>query len=80
MAMQRAIGAVKAAYNFFAGDAVILTGVVLAFVAAYLLVRLAHANLFLVGVVFVGLILLGLTATLGHERESARRAQQTRGA
>jgi hypothetical protein len=68
--MRRILGVLKATYRFFAGDAIILTAVVIAFVSAYLLEgALAPANRHLAaGLVFVALILLGLIVTLARER------------
>jgi hypothetical protein len=75
--MDRVLGAIKAAYYFFAGDAIVLAGVVLAFVAAYLLETLVRPpNQLVAGGVFVVLILLSITVTLGRERASARAKQQ----
>ncbi len=65
--MNRITKAAKAAYNFFAGDAIILTAVIVAFVAAGLLVNAAHAPNVLSAVVFIALIVAGLATTLGRE-------------
>lgn len=71
--MRRVVGVLKATYNFVSGDAIVLTVVAIAFVAAYFLERLTPANHLLAGGVFVALLLLGLVLTLGRERASARR-------
>jgi hypothetical protein len=71
--MDSILGALKATYNFFSGDAIVLTAVAVAFVVAYLLERLNPHNQWAPGILFVVLILLGITVTLGRERASARR-------
>jgi len=65
--MSRIMGAVKAAYNFFAGDAILLVAVLAAFVIGGLLVRAVKAPNVLVAVIFVALIVGGLATTLGRE-------------
>ena len=65
--MSRVMGAVKAAYNFFAGDAILLVAALAAFVIGGLLVGAAKAPNALVAVVFVALIVGGLATTLGRE-------------
>lgn len=65
--MSRIMGAVKAAYNFFAGDAILLVAVLAAFVIGGLLVRAGKAPNVLVAVIFVALIVGGLATTLGRE-------------
>lgn len=79
--MARVLGALKATYNFFSGDAILLSAAVIAFALGWLL---AHLSLLLphtgdapdavVAVVFVGVIVLGLFTTL--RREVAGRARQ----
>jgi len=64
--MNRIVGAAKAAYFFFAGDAIILVAVLLAFGLTGLL-SLAHAPNIALIVVFIALIVSGLTVTLGRE-------------
>ena len=71
--MQRILGAAKATYNFFSGDAIAMSGVAIAFVVGYLLERLNPGDQWAPGVLFVALILLGLAVTLGRERASAKR-------
>ena len=73
--MDRITGALKATYNFFSGDAIVLAFTPTAFLAAYLLELATAHNQWAAGVAFVVLILLGLTVTLGRERASARRKQ-----
>lgn len=65
--MSRIAGAVKATYNFFAGDAIILGGVVLAFALGALLLDVAKAPNALAAVVFVAIISGSLALTLGRE-------------
>ena len=73
--MSRITGALKATYNFFAGDAIILGAVAAAFILASLLVHAFDASNVVVAVVFVGIIVAGLTTTLGREAASHRRRQ-----
>jgi uncharacterized membrane protein len=65
--VKHVLNALKATYFFFAGDAILLVAVLLAFGLAALLGKLAHAPNLLVGVVFVALIVGGLALTLGRE-------------
>jgi hypothetical protein len=65
--MNRIVSAVKATYYFFAGDAIILCAVLLAFLLGYVLAHVAHAPNPLVAVVFIGLIVGGLVLTLSRE-------------
>ena len=65
--MNRLASAVKATYNFFAGDAMLLVATLLAFVVGALLVRTVHAPNALAAAIFVALIVGGLAATLGRE-------------
>ncbi len=65
--MSRVTGALKATYNFFAGDAIILVGVVLAFVVCALLLDAAKAPNALAAAIFVALIAGSLALTLGRE-------------
>ncbi|HKV83361.1 MAG TPA: hypothetical protein VJN88_02315 [Ktedonobacterales bacterium] len=72
--MNRIMGILKATYNFFAGDAIILTAVIAAFVIGWLLVHAAKAPNALIAVVFIVLILAGITTTLGRELAGRKRA------
>lgn len=65
--MDRVTGAIKATYNFFSGDAILLTAAIVAFVVGVLLARLAHAPNAVVAVLFVAIIVAGLATTLGRE-------------
>jgi hypothetical protein len=71
--MIRLVGALKATYNFFAGDAILLAGVALAFVLAALLGQVAKAPNPVVAVVFVACIVGGLATTLGRELKGRQR-------
>ncbi|HEY7127122.1 MAG TPA: hypothetical protein VH540_24515 [Ktedonobacterales bacterium] len=71
--MNRVLGALKATYNFFAGDAILLVGVALAFVLAALLGEVAKAPNPVVAVVFVGCIISGLATTLGRELKGRKK-------
>jgi hypothetical protein len=59
--------ALKAVYDFFAGDVSILAGTSVAFVGAFLLVRQGHAPNALVAVIFVAFLLAGLTDSVNRE-------------
>lgn len=65
--MSRIRNALFAAYNFFAGDAIILVAVPLAFVCAWLLVNVFHAPNVLAALVLIVLLVAGLATTLGRE-------------
>lgn len=73
--MNRIGGAFKATYNFFAGDAIILGGVVLAFVVGALLLDAAQAPNALAAVIFVAIIAGSLAVTLGRELAGRPRRQ-----
>ena len=62
----------KAVYNFFSGDAIILGSVVLAFAAAYAIARVLSVN-GLAAAVFLVLIVAGLVTTLARERAGRSR-------
>ena len=68
-------GPLKAAYNFFSGDAIILGTVAAAFILAALLVHAFDASNVVVAVVFVGIIVAGLATTLGREAAGHKRRQ-----
>lgn len=72
--MKRVMGTLKATYNFFAGDAIILTTVIAAFVLGWLLVHVAKAANALVGAIFIALIVAGIAVTLGRELAGRKRA------
>jgi hypothetical protein len=56
----------KAAYNFFAGDAILLGAVAIAFLLAFALERTSLPNA-LIAVLFVACIVGGLVTTLARE-------------
>lgn len=65
--MDRITRAAKAAYNFFSGDAIILTAVIVDFIVVGLLVNAAHAPNVLSAVIFIAFIVGGLATTLARE-------------
>ncbi len=65
--MRAVLRALKATYTFFAGDAIILIAVVIAFAAAFTLARVLESHALAV-VAFMVFIVGGLTATLARER------------
>ena len=71
--MQRVLNAIKAIYNFFSGDAILLSAVIIAFVLCLALAKGALPNA-LVAVIFVAIIVGGLVVTL--RREIAGRPRQ----
>ena len=64
--MNAIVRGLKATYNFFAGDAILLIAVALAFLLAFALERASLRNE-LVAVVFVARIVGGLVTTLARE-------------
>jgi hypothetical protein len=56
----------KATYNFFAGDAILLIAVAIAFLLAFALERASAPNA-LIAVLFVACIVGGLVTTLARE-------------
>jgi hypothetical protein len=73
--MNRILGAAKATYNFFAGDAILLTAVALAFIVGTLLIHVLNAPNALSAVVFVAFIVGGLVTTLGREVQGRPRSR-----
>ena len=65
--MNNVLQALKAIYDFFAGDVSILVGTSVAFVGAFLLLKQGHAPNALVAVLFVAFLLAGLTDSLNRE-------------
>jgi hypothetical protein len=59
--------ALKAIYDFFAGDVSILTGASVAFVGAFFLLRWGHAPNALVAVLFIAFLLAGLVESVNRE-------------
>jgi hypothetical protein len=65
--MNRLLGALRATYNFFSGDAITLTATLIAFALCLLLARVFQAPTAAVAIVFVMIIASGLIATLWRE-------------
>lgn len=65
--MNPILRALKATYNFFAGDAILLAAVAIAFALGLLLAHALAAPNPLVAVIFVGCIVGGLVLTLSRE-------------
>lgn len=72
--MDRIVGALKATYNFFSGDAILLSAVIVAFLLGLLLIQALHAPSLVVGVLFLVIIVGALFTTL--RREVAGRPRQ----
>jgi len=69
--MNSILRALKATYNFFSGDAILLAAAALAFVLTAILVHAAHAPNVLVAALFIACIVGGLVTTLARERRGA---------
>jgi membrane protein implicated in regulation of membrane protease activity len=65
--MNRIVGILKSTYNFFAGDAIILGAVIVAFGLAAVLVHAVHAPNALTGLLFIVCVVAGLVLTLTRE-------------
>lgn len=65
--MNAIMRAIKATYNFFAGDMILLSAAAVAFVVGLLLAHAVAAPNPVVALVFVGCIVGGLALTLGRE-------------
>ena len=65
--MNAILRGLKATYNFFAGDAILLAATAVAFVLGLLLLHTLGAPNALVAVIFVALIVAGLALALGRE-------------
>ncbi len=70
--MNRVIGAAKATYLFFAGDAIILVAVLFSFGLTALLAHVSLPNVAL-AIVFIAIIIGGLALTLGRELRGRKR-------
>ena len=64
--MNAIVRGLKATYNFFAGDAILLIAVAIAFLLAFALERASAPNA-LIAVLFVACIVGGLVTTLARE-------------
>jgi undecaprenyl pyrophosphate phosphatase UppP len=71
--MNPVLRGLKATYNFFAGDMILLVATAVAFVLGLLLVHTLKAPNALVAIVFVGCIVGGLALTLGRELRGRER-------
>jgi hypothetical protein len=65
--VNKTVQALKAIYDFFAGDVSILAGTSVAFVGAFLLLKQGHAPNALIAVLFVAFLLVGLTDSVNRE-------------
>jgi hypothetical protein len=65
--LRRITGAIKATYNFFVGDAIILVAVVTAFVVVAILVHGLHVANPIAAIALIAIIVAGLATTLGRE-------------
>jgi hypothetical protein len=65
--VNKVLQALKAIYDFFAGDVSILTGTTVAFAGAFLLIRWGHTPNALVADLFVAFLLAGLTDSVNRE-------------
>ena len=65
--MERVMGAIKATYNFFSGDAILLSSAIIAFALGYVLANVAHASNPTVAVLFVAIVVAGLAVSLNRE-------------
>ena len=72
--MSRITGAIKAAYNFFSGDAIILSAVIVAFILGALMAQAFKAPNVVVALVFVAIIVAGLATTLSRELIGRKRS------
>ena len=64
--MSAIVRGLKATYNFFAGDAILLVAVAVAFLLAFALERVGLPNA-LIAVLFIACIVAGLVTTLARE-------------
>ena len=71
--MNSILRGLKATYNFFAGDMILLVATAVAFVLGLLLVHTLKAPNTLVAIIFVGCIVGGLALTLGRELRGRKR-------
>jgi hypothetical protein len=72
--MNRITGAIKATYNFFSGDAIILSAVIVAFVLGIILAQAVKAPNVVVALLFVAIIVASLVATLSRELVGRKRS------
>jgi len=65
--LSRIAGVIKATYNFFVGDAIILVAVATAFVVVGILVHGLHIANPVAAITLIAIIVAGLATTLGRE-------------
>ena len=65
--MKALLKVLKSIYNFFAGDAIILTAVALAFVFGGLMLHAYRTPHTIAAIIFVGIIVIGLATTVRRE-------------
>lgn len=73
--MNALLRGIKATYNFFAGDMIILVSVLLAFALGLFLDKALRASTVVLAVIFIVLIVLGLTLTLAREARGRPRVR-----
>lgn len=71
--LSRISGAIKATYNFFVGDAIILVAVITAFIVVGILVHGAHVANPIAAITLIVIIVAGLATTLGRELVGRKR-------
>jgi hypothetical protein len=71
--LSRITGAIKATYNFFVGDAIILVAVVTAFIVVGILVNALHVANSIAAITLIAIIVAGLATTLGRELAGRKR-------
>ena len=65
--MNAILRGIKATYNFFAGDMIILITVLFAFALGLFFDKAVHASTVVLAIVFIVLVVLGLSLTLARE-------------
>ncbi|HLZ23734.1 MAG TPA: hypothetical protein VKQ30_16610 [Ktedonobacterales bacterium] len=71
--MNAILRGIKATYNFFSGDAIILSTVLIAFALGFFLDKVVGVSSLVLTIVFIALIVLGLALTLSREALSHQR-------
>jgi hypothetical protein len=71
--LSRITGAIKATYNFFVGDAIILVSVATAFLLVGILVHGLHVANPVAAITLIVIIVAGLATTLGRELAGRKR-------
>ena len=76
--MNRIVNVIKATYNFFVGDAILLAAVVIAFGLATIIVRVLTSPSFdtrnVIGaILLIAIVVAGLATTLGRELMSRKK-------